>query len=60
MAREITLSKASPAAVAQATLDGIEAGAEDIFPDPFATTFGQQYESSPKAAERQVAALVAE
>ena len=58
MAREIPLAKAAPAAVAKAVLDGIEAGTEDIFPDPFAVTFGEQYHASPKASERQVAALV--
>jgi NAD(P)-dependent dehydrogenase (short-subunit alcohol dehydrogenase family) len=59
MAREIPLAKAAPAEVAKAVLDGIEAGTEDIFPDPFAATFGEQYESSPKESERQLAALVA-
>ena len=59
MAREITLEKASPEAVAKAVLDGIEAGTEDIFPDPFAVTFGEQYQASPKEPERQAAAMVA-
>ncbi len=38
--------------------DGIEAGQEDIFPDPFAKDFGRLFESSPKASERQVAEMV--
>ena len=59
MAREISLAKATPESVAKAVLDGIEAGTEDIFPDAFAVTFGEQYLSSPKGAERQVAAMVA-
>ena len=59
MARELTLEKASPEAVAKAVLDGIEAGTEDIFPDPFAVTFGEQYQASPKESERQAAAMVA-
>jgi NAD(P)-dependent dehydrogenase (short-subunit alcohol dehydrogenase family) len=59
MAREITLEKASPEHVAEAILDGVEAGTEDVFPDPFAATFGAQFESSPKASERQAAAMVA-
>lgn len=59
MAKEIALEKASPDSVAEAILDGIEAGSEDVFPDPFAATFGAQFESSPKASERQVAAMVA-
>ena len=45
--------------MAFAILDGIEAGREDIFPDPFAVDFGRQFESSPKASERQIAAMTA-
>ncbi len=37
---------------------GIEAGQEDIFPDPFAVDFGRRFESSPKASERQIAAMI--
>ena len=43
----------------RAILDGIEAGQEDIFPDPFAVDFGRRFESSPKASERQIAAMIA-
>jgi hypothetical protein len=39
--------------------DGIEAGQEDIFPDPYALDFGRQFASSPKASERQFAAMAA-
>lgn len=60
MARELTMDKSSPADVATAILDGIEAGTEEIFPDPFAVQFGEQYARSPKESERQVAAMVAE
>lgn len=59
MARDVALPKASPRDVAFAILDGIEAGQEDIFPDPFAVDFGRQFESSPKASERQLAAMAA-
>lgn len=58
MTRELTLPKTPPRTVAFAILDGIEAGQEDIFPDPFAVDFGRRFEASPKAAERQFAALV--
>lgn len=51
--------KASPDDVARRILDGVEAGAEDIFPDPFAVSLGEQFQSSPKELERQMAALVA-
>jgi NAD(P)-dependent dehydrogenase (short-subunit alcohol dehydrogenase family) len=59
MVRELPLPKTSPRAVAFAILDGIEAGHEDIFPDPFAIDFGRQFGSSPKAAERQIATMAA-
>ena len=59
MTRGFEVPKSSPRDVAFAILDGIEAGEEDIFPDPFAVDFGRQFASSPKASERQMAALVA-
>jgi len=59
MVRELTLPKASPRDVALAILDGIEAGHEDIFPDPYAQDFGRQFEASPKTSERQMAAMLA-
>ena len=59
MARELALPKTAPRDVAFAILDGIEAGQEDIFPDPFAVDFGRQFQSSPKASERQIAAMAA-
>jgi NAD(P)-dependent dehydrogenase (short-subunit alcohol dehydrogenase family) len=57
MARGVPMQKASPCDVANAILDGIEAGQEDIFPDPFAVDFGRQFEASPKGSERQMAAI---
>jgi NAD(P)-dependent dehydrogenase (short-subunit alcohol dehydrogenase family) len=59
MSRGLTLPKASARDVAFAILDGIEAGREDIFPDPYAADFGRQFGSSPKAAEREMAAMAA-
>lgn len=59
MVRALELPKSPPRAVADAVLDGIEAGQEDIYPDPFAMDFGRQFEASPKAAERQIAAMAA-
>ena len=59
MTRGFELPKSSPRDVAFAILDGIEAGHEDIFPDPFSMDFGRQFESSPKASERQTAAMIA-
>ena len=57
MTRELALPKTSPRDVAFAILDGMEAGQEDIFPDPLAVDFGRQFGSSPKTAERQFAAM---
>jgi len=57
MTRDLTLPKTSPRDVAFAILDGIEAGHEDIFPDPFAVDFGRQFECSPKTSEQQMAAM---
>jgi NAD(P)-dependent dehydrogenase (short-subunit alcohol dehydrogenase family) len=58
MSRELTFPKTSARDVAFAILDGIEAGHEDIYPDPFAIDFARQFESSPKASERQIAAMI--
>jgi NAD(P)-dependent dehydrogenase (short-subunit alcohol dehydrogenase family) len=60
MTRGLALPKSLPRDVAFAILDGIEAGQEDIFPDPFAVDFGRQFGASPKAAERQIAKMAAE
>lgn len=60
LAKDIPMEKATPADVANRILDGIESGAEEIFPDPFAADFGKQYESSPKTVERQMTAMAAE
>ncbi|HJZ76884.1 MAG TPA: SDR family oxidoreductase [Vicinamibacterales bacterium] len=59
MSRDFAVPKTSARDVAFAILDGIEAGHEDIFPDPYAVDFGRQFESSPKGAERQMAAMIA-
>jgi NAD(P)-dependent dehydrogenase (short-subunit alcohol dehydrogenase family) len=58
MVKTLALEKTPPEEVANAILDGVEAGNEDIFPDPFAVAFGEQFYASPKSAERQAAALV--
>jgi hypothetical protein len=59
MIRDLNFPKTSPREVASAILDAIEAGREDIFPDPFAADFGKRYQSSPKASERQVIEMMA-
>jgi NAD(P)-dependent dehydrogenase (short-subunit alcohol dehydrogenase family) len=58
MTRGFAIPKASPASVARAIFDGVEAGEEDIFPDPMSQTMAEGWRSGVvKAFERQNAAL---
>lgn len=57
MARGIEMSKATPLSVANEVLDGIEAGAEDIFPDPVSKQVFSAWSRDPKAVERQFASM---
>ena len=59
MARDVPWDKISPATVAGEILDGIEAGREDIFPDPMSKEMGGLFLKDPKELERQVAAMAA-
>jgi NAD(P)-dependent dehydrogenase (short-subunit alcohol dehydrogenase family) len=52
MAAELPLEKASPEAVAENILDGLERGQEEIYPDPYAAAFGNAYATDPKAVEQ--------
>jgi NAD(P)-dependent dehydrogenase (short-subunit alcohol dehydrogenase family) len=56
MAEDIPFEKTSPADAALAIVAGIEAGTEEIFPDPMSQGMGAAYLASPKALEVQVAA----
>jgi NAD(P)-dependent dehydrogenase (short-subunit alcohol dehydrogenase family) len=56
MGRALPLEKTAPAAVAGAILDGLEAGTEEIFPDPAGRQMGEAFLASPKALEQSVAA----
>jgi hypothetical protein len=52
------IPKASAASVARAIFDGVEAGEEDIFPDPMSQTLAGSWRSgAAKVLERQNAAL---
>jgi NAD(P)-dependent dehydrogenase (short-subunit alcohol dehydrogenase family) len=58
MTRGFDIPKASPASVARAIFDGVEAGEEDIFPDPLAASLAAGWRDGvAKAFERQNAAL---
>jgi NAD(P)-dependent dehydrogenase (short-subunit alcohol dehydrogenase family) len=59
MSRDAPFPKTSARDVACAILDGIEAGHEDIYPDPASLEFSRQFESSPKGSEGQMAAMAA-
>jgi NAD(P)-dependent dehydrogenase (short-subunit alcohol dehydrogenase family) len=59
MVRDLDLPKASPVDVARTTLDAVERGEEDIFPDPLSRLLADGWrEGVVKALERQNAALV--
>lgn len=61
MARDLPIEKAAPDAVARAIFDGVAAGVEEIFPDPWsANAMAQAWPASPaKLLEQENAALVA-
>jgi short-subunit dehydrogenase len=59
MAKGIPFDKTAPDQMAPAVLDAVESGDEDIFPDPYAAAFGEQFHASPKDAERQMSAMAA-
>jgi NAD(P)-dependent dehydrogenase (short-subunit alcohol dehydrogenase family) len=59
MTRDLEIPKASAESVARAILDGVEAGEEEIFPDPMSASMAEGWRSGPaKALERQFAAYV--
>jgi NAD(P)-dependent dehydrogenase (short-subunit alcohol dehydrogenase family) len=59
MVRALDIPKTPPGDVARATLDAVERGEEDIFPDPMSAALTESWQTSPvKVMERQNAALV--
>jgi NAD(P)-dependent dehydrogenase (short-subunit alcohol dehydrogenase family) len=60
MSRALDAPKASPESVAQAIFDGVEDGADEIFPDPSSGRLAESWRTgAAKELERQYAALVA-
>ncbi|MGH7526939.1 MAG: SDR family NAD(P)-dependent oxidoreductase [Gemmatimonadales bacterium] len=57
MAKRFPVPKASAASAADAILDGLEQGLEEIYPDPLAVEYGDIYAVNPKGLEGRVAAL---
>jgi NAD(P)-dependent dehydrogenase (short-subunit alcohol dehydrogenase family) len=58
MARPFETVKTAPEAAANAILDGLEDGREEIFPDPAAREIGELFRHDPKTVARQFAAPV--
>lgn len=59
MSRSLEIPKAPPDSVAQAILNGLENGDEDIFPDPMSQSVAQGWRNGAvKTLERQFAAFV--
>lgn len=56
MAASIPFQKTSPTDVANAILDGVASGNEDIFPDPMSKSVYEAWRADHKAVERQFAA----
>ena len=54
MAKDFDMEKGSPDLIAEGTLSAIEQGVEDIFIDPMAVQFRQDYFADPKALEAQL------
>lgn len=60
MVRALDIPKTPPEDVARATLDGVERGEDEIFPDPMSHSFEDAWRTGvAKELERQNAALVA-
>lgn len=59
MAEGVPFEKTSPEAVAAAILDAVEAGTEEVLPDPMSAQLGGLFFHDPKELERQVAAMAA-
>jgi short-subunit dehydrogenase len=59
MASSLPFDKTPPEGVAKAILDGVEAGNEEVFPDPMSLAMGTTFGASPKQLEREVAAMFA-
>ncbi|GGJ55543.1 SDR family oxidoreductase [Deinococcus roseus] len=57
MIKDVQMPKTSPDEVAKAILAGVEAGTEDIFPDPMSQQLYEQWRRDHKAVERLLGAM---
>jgi len=60
MAESFPMDKTSPNVVVQAVLNGIEAGEEDVYPDPMAVDMHVGLLADPKAVEKQAGEMLPE
>jgi NAD(P)-dependent dehydrogenase (short-subunit alcohol dehydrogenase family) len=58
MARGLDMPKAAPQTVARAILDGVEAGATNVFPDPTSRDLGALWARDPAELERRLSSMV--
>lgn len=58
MAADVPFEKIPASVAAQAIVRGMEAGVEEIFPDPMSEGMGTLYQTSPKGLELQVIEMV--
>jgi NAD(P)-dependent dehydrogenase (short-subunit alcohol dehydrogenase family) len=58
MAKDLEMDKATPQSVANAILDGLEAGKSDIFPDSMAEGFAGPYEAGAKTLEKVIVDMI--
>ena len=59
MAADIPWEKASASSVADRIIQAIDAGTEEVYPDPIAAQLGGLYATDPKGVERAIAAMSA-
>jgi len=57
MTKDFPIAKTSPLDVARAILEGLQRGAEDIYPDPMALQMSELWSKNPKELEKQFAAM---
>ena len=57
MSRDITLPKTSPEVVAQAIVEGVERGDDDICPDPMSRDVFAKWSAAPKEVERMFGSM---
>jgi short-subunit dehydrogenase len=60
MAKEVPFEKVGPNTVAEALIDALEHGIEDVIPDPMAKEMYQAYKADAKAMEKNMANMISQ